>query len=187
MNIQEVSIQIKKSTLESYKKFNQLKLQDAETLRREFLSKLTPSRRFKHYNLYNFWSRSEGLWVSKLVKVTVKFLDEQELLVVSKIHALDNTEFGVRVSWEYTKKEESGHMSWCVDSHHLGLVFTDKSLLSDTPPQILNYQMINENKLVITAGKYEETFLIHDDTRRLRELRYDGKLVRRLWENKFLP
>ena len=187
MNIQKVSTQTKKSTRESCSKFNQLKLQDEGSFRREFLSQLTPNRLFKHYHLYNFWSRSEGLWVSKLVKVTVRFLDEQELLVVSKIHALDNTEFGVRVSWEYSKKEESGHMSWCVDSHHLGLVFTDKSLLSDTPPQILNYQMIDENKLVITAGKYEETFLIHDDTRRLRELRYDGKLVRRLWENKFLP
>ena len=76
-------------------------------------------------------------------------------------------------------------MSWCVDGKHLGLVFTDKGLSNDTPPQILDYQM-KDNKMVITTGKYEESFLLDGDIRRLRELRYDGKLVRRLWENKLV-
>jgi len=38
---------------------------------------------------------------------------------------------------------------------------------------------------VITADKFSETFLLDSDRRRLRELRVEGKLIRRLWENKF--
>jgi hypothetical protein len=45
--------------------------------------------------------------------------------------------------------------------------------------------MVNEHKLVMTVGKYEETVVLEGDTRRLREQRYEGKLLRRLWENKF--
>ncbi len=136
-----------------------------------------------HNNLYNFWVRSKGAWVSKLVNVVVSLLDEKELLAISQIHLLDQVEFGVTMSWKYNTKEESGHMSWCVDSKQPGLVFTNKSLATDTP-RILNYQMVNDNKLIITFGKLEETFFLESDRRRLRELRYEGKLVRRLWENK---
>ena len=76
-------------------------------------------------------------------------------------------------------------MSWCVDSNHSGLVFTDKSLSKDSLPRIFDYQMVNDHKLVMTVGKYEETVVLDGDTRRLREQRYEGKLLRRLWENKF--
>lgn len=41
---------------------------------------------FIYKNLYNFWSRSEGVWLSKLVKVRVSLLDEQELSLISQIH-----------------------------------------------------------------------------------------------------
>jgi hypothetical protein len=34
---------------------------------------------FTHDTLYQFWVRSEGLWLSKLAKVTLRFLEEQEL------------------------------------------------------------------------------------------------------------
>lgn len=140
---------------------------------------------FIHQNLYNFWSRSEGIWLSKLVKVRVSFLDEQELLSISQIHLLTDAEFGVKMSWEYNLKAESGHMSWCADANQPGLIFTDKSLSKDSLPGIFDYQMVNEHKLVMTVGKYEETFILDGDSRRLRELRYEGKLLRRLWENKF--
>lgn len=140
---------------------------------------------FIHKNLYNFWSRSEGVWLSKLVKVRVSLLDEQELSSISQIHLFTEAEFGVKMSWEYNLKEESGYMSWCVDSNHSGLVFTDKSLSKDSSPRIFDYQMVNDHKLVMTVGKYEETVVLDGDTRRLREQRYEGKLLRRLWENKF--
>ncbi len=144
------------------------------------------TKQHTHYKLYNFWSRSEGLWLSKLVKVAVRFLSEQELLAVSQIHLLDKAEFGVKMSWEYNTKEELGHMLWCVNAMQPGLVFTDKGLSNYSSPQVLHYQMVNDNKLVITTGKYEETFLLDGDSRRLRELRYEGKLVRRLRENKLV-
>jgi len=140
---------------------------------------------FIHKNLYNFWSRSEGVWLSKLVKVRVSLLDEQELSLISQIHLFTEAEFGVNMSCEYNLKEESGYMSWCVDSNHSGLVFTDKSLSKESLPRIFDYQMVNDHKLVMTVGKYEETVVLEGDTRRLREQRYEGKLLRRLWENKF--
>ncbi len=145
----------------------------------------TIDKQLKQKSLYNFWYRSEGIWFSKLVKVAVRLLDEQELLAISQIHHLNKAQFGIRMSWEYNTKVQPGQMSWCIDISHPGKVFTDKGLLSNTP-QILYYQMVDDNQLVITSGKYEETFLLKGDNRRLRELRYEGKLVRRLWENKFL-
>ena len=36
----------------------------------------------------------------------------------------------------------------------------------------------------MSVGKYEETVMLESDWRRLREQRYDGKLIRRLWEEK---
>lgn len=77
-------------------------------------------------------------------------------------------------------------MSWCVDANQPGLVFTDRGLSSHSPPQIFNYQMVDDNQLVMAAGKYEETILLEGDNRRLREQRFKGKLIRRLWENKLV-
>jgi hypothetical protein len=136
-----------------------------------------------HNNLYNFWSRSQGIWFSKLVKVVVGLLDEQELLSISQAHLLTEPEFGVKMSWEYNTKPESGQMSWCVDANQPGFVFTNKGLTTDKPC-VLTYQMVNPNKLVMTSDKLEETFLLDSDSRRLRELRCEGKLLRRLWEHK---
>ncbi|MBD1808357.1 hypothetical protein H6F98_23295 [Microcoleus sp. FACHB-SPT15] len=138
---------------------------------------------FFHHDLYDFWFRSRGVWVSKLVKVTVGLLDEQELLAISQIHQLSEAEFGVKMAWNYVTKDESGQMSWCVDANQPNLVFTNKSLTGDTP-RILDYQMIGVNKLVIKFGKLEETFYLENDNKRLRELRQEGKLIRRLWEEK---
>jgi hypothetical protein len=41
---------------------------------------------FEHDRLYQFWSRSQGLWMSKLAKVTLCLLDERELQAFSQIH-----------------------------------------------------------------------------------------------------
>lgn len=137
-----------------------------------------------HNELSNFWFCSIGVWDSLLVTVTVDWVDEPELLSIGKIHKLDRPEFGVRMSWQYKKKSQSGYMSWCVDTQHPNLVFTNKGLTNDNPC-VLNYQMLNVNKLVITVDKLEETFVLEGE-RRLRELRYDGKLIRRLWEKKVM-
>jgi hypothetical protein len=32
-----------------------------------------------HSQLYNFWLRSQGIWISQLVTVSVNWLDDQEL------------------------------------------------------------------------------------------------------------
>lgn len=137
-----------------------------------------------HDNLYHFWFRSIGEWNSLLVKVTTSWLTEQELLSLCQIHNLTQPEFGVNVSWEYKKKLESGNMSWCVDTKQPNLIFANKTLKHDSPPSILNYHLPDTNKLVITVDQLEETFVLASDKRRLRELRYQGKLLRRLWEEK---
>ncbi|WP_263975294.1 hypothetical protein [Leptolyngbya sp. 7M] len=36
----------------------------------------------------------------------------------------------------------------------------------------------------MSVDKYEETIRLESDCRRLREHRYDGKLIRRVWEHK---
>lgn len=164
-----------------------LELAEQEKVTRNFLSQAPRNQRFKHYSLYRFWLRSEGLWISKLVKITVRLLRKEELLALAHIHQLDKAEFGIKLSWEYNTKEELWHMSWCVDAARPGLVFTDKFLSNDSLPQLLNYQMIDDNTLVMTEGKYEEIFLLKGDNQRLRELRNEGKLLRRLWEYKFVP
>lgn len=137
-----------------------------------------------HDSLYHFWSRSIGVWDSLLVKVTANWLSEQYLISLCQLHHLSQPEFGVIVSWEYKKKSDSGNMSWCVDANHPNLIFANKTLKHDSPPSILNYQLPDANKLVITVGQLEETFVLASDKRRLRELRYQGKLLRRLWEEK---
>jgi hypothetical protein len=140
-----------------------------------------------HSQLYNFWLRSQGMWVSRLVTVSVNWLDNQELAAISQIHYLSATEFGVKMSWQYNKKSDSGNMCWCVDTDQPQLVFTNKSLTANSPPRIFDYRMLAENKLIITAGKYEEMFLLETDNHRLRELRIEGKLIRRLKEQKVTP
>lgn len=140
-----------------------------------------------HSQLYNFWLRSQGMWVSQLVTVSVNWLDDQELAAISQIHCLSATEFGVKMSWQYSKKSDSGNMCWCVDADQPQLVFTNKSLTDDSPPRIFDYRMLAENKLIIKAGKYEEIFLLESDNHRLRELRVEGKLIRRLKEQKITP
>ena len=137
-----------------------------------------------HDNLYHFWFRSLGVWDSLLVKVTTSWVSDQELLSLCKTYNLTQPEFGVHVSWEYKKKLESGNMSWCVDTNHPNLIFANKTLKHDSPPSILNYQLLDANKLVIKVAQLEETFVLASDKRRLRELRYQGKLLRRLWEEK---
>lgn len=111
-----------------------------------------------HTQLYDFWLRSQGIWNSQLVMVTVSCLNDQELALISQIHHLSATEFGVKMSWQYKKKSASGNMCWCVDAQQPQLVFTNKSLTENSPPQIFNYQMLATNKLIITAGKYEDFF-----------------------------
>jgi hypothetical protein len=139
---------------------------------------------FIHNELYKFWLPSIGVWDSHFLTLTVKWLDEEELLLIGKIHHLYQAEFGVKMSWEYKKKSDSGHMSWCVDAARPNLVFTNKSLAPESSPRIFNYQLLAANKLVMSVGKYEETVMLESDRRRLREQRYDGKLIRRLWEEK---
>jgi hypothetical protein len=141
----------------------------------------------KHDRLYQFWSRSQGLWLSKLTKVTLSFLNELELQAFRQIHSLAQPEFGVRMAWEYQIKEEAGQMSWCVDAARPGLVFTNKSVKDHSLPTIYDYQMVGDHILVTAAGELEERTVLEGDYQRLRELRCDGKLVRRHWENKFNP
>jgi hypothetical protein len=140
---------------------------------------------FQHGNLYQFWWRSQGLWLSKLVKVTLRLLDEQELQTFQQSHALEQPEFGVRMAWEYQTKLEVGQMVWCVDAAQPTLVFTDRSIADSTPPAIYHYQMVDDRTLVTTNGEVEERTALDGDSRRLRELRSGGKLVKRLWENRF--
>jgi hypothetical protein len=139
---------------------------------------------FTHQVLYDFWCRSQSVWLCKLVKVTISFLNNQELSELSQTHQLKDVEFGVKLSWEYCTKQGSGYMSWCVNAHQPGLVFTNKGLSDDSPPQIYQYKMIDDNTLVMSVGKYEETIRLESANRRLREQRYDRKLIRRVWENK---
>lgn len=136
-----------------------------------------------HQQLYDFWVRSIGVWDSPLVTVTVNWLEQKELLAIAQIHQLKQVEFGVNMSWKYHQKPQSGWMFWCVDTQQSNLVFTNKTLTKDEPC-ILNYQMLSTNKLVITVGTLEETFILTSGGRRLRELRHEGKLLRRLWETK---
>jgi hypothetical protein len=140
---------------------------------------------FKHSNLYQFWWRSQGLWLSKLAKVTLRFLDEQELQAFQPIHTLEAPEFGVRIAWEYQTKSDVGQMVWCVDTNQPNLVFTNQGIADNTPPAIYHYQMVGNLTLVITKDEIEERTTLDGDSRRLRELRTGGKLVKRLWENRF--
>jgi hypothetical protein len=142
---------------------------------------------FEHDRLYQFWSRSQGLWMSKLAKVTLCLLDERELQALSQIHVLEQPEFGIKLAWEYQLKAESGQMNWFVDAAQPGLVFTNKSVQADSLPAIYDYQMVDDHILVTATGELEERTVLEGDRQRLRELRCDGTLVRRHWERKFNP
>jgi hypothetical protein len=142
---------------------------------------------FEHDLLYQFWSRSQGLWMSKLAKLTLCLLDEQELAALSQIHLLEQPEFGIKLAWEYQRKAESGQMTWFVDAAQPGLVFTNKSVQADSLPAIYDYQMVDDHILVTATGELEERTVLEGDRQRLRELRCDGTLVRRHWEHKFNP
>ncbi|NJM86106.1 MAG: hypothetical protein HC847_01685 [Hydrococcus sp. RU_2_2] len=115
--------------------------------------------------------------------MTVRLLHSSELSPIRQRHELD-TEFGIRTSWEYRNK--AGQTVWAVAANYPSLIFTDKC--SDNhSPQILGYQMVNDHQLVIAADRYEETFRLEEDNRRLRELRFVGKLIQRIWEDRFEP
>jgi hypothetical protein len=103
---------------------------------------------------------------------------------MQQLHPLEHVEFGVYLSWDYFTKDESGQMSWCVDAEHTDVVFTNQGLLKQSSPQAYQYQMLDDDTLVMTAGNYQETVRLETDRRRLREHRYDGKLIRRVWEHK---
>jgi hypothetical protein len=137
-----------------------------------------------HQQLYNFWLRSTGIWVSPLLTLHVDWLNEIEILAIAQIHHLERVEFGIKMSWEYCKKPDSDYMSWCVDAKHPHVVFTDKSISHNSPPSIFSYQLPIANRLVMSVGQYEETIVLESHNRRLREQRYEGKLMRRLWEEK---
>ncbi|MBD2101499.1 hypothetical protein [Leptolyngbya sp. FACHB-261] len=137
-----------------------------------------------HQELYEFWCRSMGTWTSPLLTLQLRWLDNPELLPISEAHHLSEPEFGISMSWTYNKKAEAGHMAWIADASHPNAVFTDKSIWEDTPPSVFNYQLFAAKRLVMTTGEYEETVFLQSDSRRLREQRYGGKLMRRLWEDK---
>jgi hypothetical protein len=148
--------------------------------------RMTVGQSFKHQELYDFWSRSEGLWHSKLVKVAIKILTPPDLLAITQLHLLEQPEFGIRMSWEYNTSSGSGQMLWCVDAKCPNLVFTDKGISPNTQPSMYHYQLLSSDILITIDGKAEETNVLEqNNNRRLRELRYDGKLIRRHWENKF--
>jgi hypothetical protein len=147
---------------------------------------LLAERSFKHQKLYDFWSRSEGLWHSKLVKIAIKILTASDLLTVSQLHQLTQPEFGIRMSWEYNISQETGQMLWCVDASSPNAVFTNRGLNPNTQPSVYQYQLLSNDILITIDGKAEETNVLEPgNNRRLRELRLDGKLIRRHWESKF--
>lgn len=150
----------------------------------QILQDSSSNQRFKHEQLYNFWTRSEGIWFSQLVKVTVKLLDEPELLAISEIYLLTQAEFGVRTNWEFNTKAESGSMTWCVDASQPSLLFTNEKLPHEHLPQIFSYRLVNDNQLAIAGDDSEEIYWLDGNNRRRRELRYQNQLVSRVWETK---
>jgi hypothetical protein len=141
-------------------------------------------QRFQHQKLYDFWSRSEGLWSSKLVNITIDLLDPHDLLTVTCLHQLQQPEFGVKLSWKRNLDGTSGQMLWCVDANSPNRVFTDQGITSDGQPRVYHYDFLGDKSLVTRDGKAEETNRFESNYQRLRELRYDGKLIRRHWESK---
>jgi hypothetical protein len=149
------------------------------------LSLSSSDRHFTHDSLYHFWYRSQGLWFSKLAKVTLRLLDEAELETFGQVHALEQPEFGIKIAWEYQTKSSAGQMTWCVDATESSLVFSNQGITDNSPPGIYHYQITDDRTLVTTNDEIEERTALDGDGRRLRELRTGGKLVRRIWEHKF--
>jgi hypothetical protein len=147
-------------------------------------SSILNQQRFQHQKLYNFWLRSEGLWSSKLVSITINLLDPQDLLAVTRLHQLKQPEFGVKLSWKRNPDGRSGQMLWCVDAHWPNMVFTNQGVTSDHQPHTYDYALLGDSSLVTRAGNAEETNRFESNDHRLRELRYEGKLIRRHWERK---
>jgi hypothetical protein len=137
-----------------------------------------------HQSLYHFWYRSQSLWSCKLAQVSVRFLNAAELAEVGQLHQLDQIEFGVHLSWQYSTRDKSGQMAWCVNTAHPNLIFTNKDVLDQCSPQIYQYRIVDDDTLVMSIDQYEETIRLETDDRRLREHRYAGKLTRRVWEHK---
>jgi hypothetical protein len=138
-----------------------------------------------HDRLYQYWERSQGLWLSKLAKVTLRFLDKSELQSLQRIHASEQPEFGIRMAWEYQTKVGIGQMMWIIDEAQPNLIFTNQGITDESPPDIYQYRMIDGQTLVTTKGDVEERTALESDRLRIRELRTGGKLVKRIWENKF--
>jgi hypothetical protein len=138
-----------------------------------------------HDRLYQYWERSQGLWFSKLAKVTLRFLDKPELQNLQRIHTLEQPEFGIRMAWEYQTKADVGQMRWIIDAAQPNLIFTSQGITDESPPDIYQYRMIDDQTLVTTKEDVEERTALESDRLRIRELRTGGKLVKRLWENKF--
>jgi hypothetical protein len=153
------------------------------------MSSLSPSfsnhRSFKHDRLYQFWWRSQGLWVSKLAKMTICLLDKQEIQKFEYMDSLEQPEFGIKMAWEYQTKLEAGQMMWCVDAAQSSLIFTNRGITENNLPAIYRYRMIDDHTMITTLGEIEERTVLEGGSRRLRELRTGNKLVRRLWENRF--
>jgi hypothetical protein len=137
-----------------------------------------------HQPLYDFWSRSTGCWVSPLLTLNIHWLTESAIPAIAQIHGLDQVEFGIEMRWNYCKKIDADSMFWCVDSQHPNVVFTDKSISHNSPPSVFHYQLHNLDRLVMSVGHYEETIVLESFHQRLREQRYNGKLMRRLREIK---
>jgi hypothetical protein len=138
-----------------------------------------------HDRLYHFWERSQGLWLSKLAKVTLRFLEEQELQSFPPIEGLSIPAFGIKMAWEYQTKPDSGQMLWCVDADQASLIFANQGIMANSFPISYQYQMLDSCALVTTNGDAEERTALEGNSRRVRELRTGGKLVKRIWENRF--
>lgn len=140
-----------------------------------------------HDSLYTFWLRSQGIWFSKLVNVTIKLLECGELLANDSVENIEHSEFGIRLGWEYNTKSEAGQMLWWTRSDRPGLIFTNKGIGNFTQPATYTYSLPSKDTLITSIGQFEETNILDGDNRRLRELRFDGKLMRRHYEQKFKP
>lgn len=137
-----------------------------------------------HDKIHEFWSKSIGSWQSKLAVLTVDWLDNQELLLISKIHDLAKTDFGIKMSWKYKNKNESGYAFWGIERGYSNSIFSSTDFKDNDMSRVLTYQMINLDKLVTISGEYEERFFLETEKKRLRELRYAGRLIRRIKEER---
>ena len=59
-----------------------------------------------------------------------------------------------------------------------------KSLILTNSFIVLDYIFVDSNTLITKSGKYKATTRFDTDTKRFREETYDGRVVRRVWEEK---